>query len=375
MKVHYINILLFALPLNILEHNERNHKSTTLHTPKIPTTRLLCECDLYMTNYDNDLEMKKVMENFNKQTQQRFEEYDERIQSKRKHCKDKCDKEIQKIILKDKLEKQMEQELTTLETKINIHDIPTCVCEKSLADKTEKFCLNCGVNIGGGVTLSSGVLGGIGAVALSPWQTKAMAAATAAAEKAGALSGKAVRIPEGIKAVFLGIKSNFPIEKLGFGSFKSLINERTYTNVEFISDTINTQYRWYCRALDNVHDDYVYTFFQKLGHAPGNVLGSSSGEVSIPDAIKAKVTEVLAEATKVAETEAARVAAAKKGVVLETSKKAIGATSYNWYTTISYSITAILIIVLIMVIIYLILRYRRKKKMKKKLQYIKLLEE
>ncbi|CDO61782.1 rifin [Plasmodium reichenowi] len=368
MKVHYINILLFALPLNILEHNQRNHKSLTSHTPKIPTTRSLCECELYArANYDNDPQMKEVMDNFSKQTQQRFLEYDERMIKNRQKCKDRCDKVMQKIILKDKLEKELMDKFATLHTDIQSDSIPTCVCEKSLAHKTEKFCLNCGVNVGGGVTLSSGVLGGIGAVALSPWQTKAMAAATKYAMEQGALAGEAARIPAAIKAVFLGIKSNFPIEKLGFGSFNSLINERTYTNVQFISDTINTQYTWYCSTLDNVHDDYVYTFFQKLGHG--------SGEVSTRAVIGEKVTELVTKAKGAAETEAAAAEAAKKAAVLETSKKAIETTSYNWYTTISYSITAILIIVLIMVIIYLILRYRRKKKMKKKLQYIKLLEE
>ncbi|SOV84075.1 rifin PIR protein, putative [Plasmodium reichenowi] len=146
MKVHYINILLFALSLNILllssqVYNQRNHKSSTpRHTPKIPTTRLLCECELYApANYDSDPQMKEVIENFNKQTQQRFEEYDERMKTTRQKCKEQCDKEIQKIILKDKLEKQMEEQLSTLETKIHTDDIPTCVCKKSVAEKTEKF--------------------------------------------------------------------------------------------------------------------------------------------------------------------------------------------------------------------------------------------
>ncbi|CDO62069.1 rifin, partial [Plasmodium reichenowi] len=154
MKVHYINILLFALPLNILVtlynvYNQRNHKSTTHHTPKIPITRLLCECELYSpANYDNDPQMKEVMDNFNKQTQQRFHEYDDRMVEKRMQCKDQCDKEIQKIILKDKLEKELMDKFATLHTNIQSDSIPTCICEKSLADKTEKFCLNCGKNIG-----------------------------------------------------------------------------------------------------------------------------------------------------------------------------------------------------------------------------------
>ncbi|CDO61834.1 rifin, partial [Plasmodium reichenowi] len=84
MKVHYINILLFVIHLNILEHNQRNHRRTTPHTPKIPTNRSLCECELYApVNYDKDHEMKEVMDNFNKQTQQRFHEYDERMKEKR----------------------------------------------------------------------------------------------------------------------------------------------------------------------------------------------------------------------------------------------------------------------------------------------------
>ncbi|SOV84165.1 rifin PIR protein, putative [Plasmodium reichenowi] len=110
MKVHYINILLFSLPLNILVYNGRNHNSTTHDTPKITTTRLLCECELYVpVNYDNDPQMKKAMQQFEDRTTQRFHEYNEHMKTTRQKCKDKCDKEIQKIILKDKLEKKMEE--------------------------------------------------------------------------------------------------------------------------------------------------------------------------------------------------------------------------------------------------------------------------
>ncbi|SOV76053.1 rifin PIR protein, putative [Plasmodium reichenowi] len=146
MKVHYINILLFALPLNILINTHKNPSITPCH---IPTTRLLYECELYApANYDNDPQMKELKENFNKQTQQRFEKYDERMKTTHQKCKEQCDKEIQKIILNDKLEKQMEQQLTTLETKINTDDIPTCICEKSIVEKVEKGCLRCGEILG-----------------------------------------------------------------------------------------------------------------------------------------------------------------------------------------------------------------------------------
>ncbi|KOB87524.1 hypothetical protein PFDG_03709 [Plasmodium falciparum Dd2] len=124
MKVHYINILLFALPLNILEHNKNEPHTTPNHTQ---TTRSLCECKLYSpTNYDSDPEMKRVMQQFVDRTTQRFHEYDERMQSKRMQCKEQCDKEIQNIILKDKLEKELMDKFATLQTDIQSDAIPTC---------------------------------------------------------------------------------------------------------------------------------------------------------------------------------------------------------------------------------------------------------
>ncbi|EUT76902.1 hypothetical protein PFAG_05944 [Plasmodium falciparum Santa Lucia] len=102
MRIHYINMFLFSLMFNILVIFPHNHYNTTLHTPnttKIPTTRLLCECELYApSNYNNDPEMKQVMDNFDRHTQQRFHEYEQ------------------------------------------------------LADKTEKFCLKCGYGLGGALT-------------------------------------------------------------------------------------------------------------------------------------------------------------------------------------------------------------------------------
>ncbi|SPJ10088.1 PIR protein, partial [Plasmodium sp. DRC-Itaito] len=137
MKVHYINILLFVHALNILHTYICHHfyrqipTKKYIHHTKIPTTRLLCECELYApANYDNDPQMKEVMQQFEDRTSQRFHEYDDRMVEKRKECKDKCDKEIQKIILKDKLEKQMAEHFDTLQTDIQSDAIPTCICEK-----------------------------------------------------------------------------------------------------------------------------------------------------------------------------------------------------------------------------------------------------
>ncbi|SOS81655.1 PIR protein, pseudogene, putative [Plasmodium sp.] len=71
------------------------------------------------------------MDDYNLQTSQRFNEYDERMIKNRQKCKEQCNKDIQKIILKDKLEKELTEELSTLQTDICTNDIPTCVCEKS----------------------------------------------------------------------------------------------------------------------------------------------------------------------------------------------------------------------------------------------------
>nr|SPJ13230.1 rifin PIR protein,putative [Plasmodium sp. DRC-Itaito] len=127
-----------------------NHYLTALYTPRttnITTTRLLLECKLYLPNYDSDPQMKKVMQQF-----------DEAMVKNRQKCKDKCDKEIQKIILKDKMEKELIHKFATLQKDIQSDAIPTCICEKSLAYKVEKTCLICGYGLGS-VTPSVGLFG------------------------------------------------------------------------------------------------------------------------------------------------------------------------------------------------------------------------
>ncbi|KOB88499.1 hypothetical protein PFDG_02508 [Plasmodium falciparum Dd2] len=229
MMLNYTNILLFYLSLNILSsssevYNQRNHYIT--RTPKA-TTRLLCECELYApSNYDNDPEMKAVMQGFDRQTSQRFEEYNERLLENKQKCKDQCDKEIQKIILKDKLEKELMNKFATLQTDISINDIPTCVCEKSIADKVEKGCLRCGGVLGGGVAPSVGLLGGIGEAAISVLKPLAIEAA----KKAAVTEATDAAIEAGMNAVRHEIKvylADFINEK-GFVDFTSVVNEANF---------------------------------------------------------------------------------------------------------------------------------------------------
>ncbi|CDO61642.1 rifin [Plasmodium reichenowi] len=370
MKVHYINILLFALPLNILVYTQRNHKITTPRTQKIPITRLLWECELYApANYDNDPQMKEVMENFNKQTQQRFHEYDDRMKTTREKCKEQCDKEIQKIILKDKLEKELMDKFVTLDTDIQSDAIPTCVCEKSIADKVEKGCLRCGGVLGGGGVPSVGLLGGLGTYA---WKPATIEAAKAAAIAEGAAKGIAAGNAAGMNIV------NSYLENMGVTALipdlsKKMSSIGYYAEVKNFAPAIIEEYKQICVGTGtnvakcinfensvSIHiiQDDVRIFFQ-------------SAEKAVPDYINS----VVRMAKGYADAEAAKVTLSETPVLQARYTAAVETTYTSCQTAIIASVVAIVVIVLIMVIIYKILRYRRKKKMKKKLQYIKLLEE
>ncbi|SPJ08447.1 rifin PIR protein,putative [Plasmodium sp. DRC-Itaito] len=371
MKVHYINILMFSLPLNILINEQRNHKNIPQHTPKIRTTRLLCECDLYMTNYDNDPQMKSVMENFNRQTSQRFHEYDERLQEKRKQCKDKCDKEIQKIILKDKLEKELIDKFATLQTDIQNDAISTCVCEKSIADKVEKGCLRCGYGLG---TVAPTV-GLLGSVAVHAWKPVAIDAAIKAALKlyAGKISiaAKAAGAKEGMRVVTESLKE-WSVYQLIPEISEKMSTISDYTNVTILDEFIFEKQNLACSLTSTGKDSMCgnVKFYLGISNKDGSPLGAPG-----KDPVTETLTKLVADAKGAAEAKVAATKASMESTVKTVQEKAIEAASYDWYATIGYSVLAILIIVLVMIIIYLVLRYRRKKKMKKKAEYTKLLKE
>ncbi|CDO61862.1 rifin [Plasmodium reichenowi] len=375
MKVHHINILLFALSLNILEHNQRNHNNTTLHTP---ITRSLCECELYKpANYDNDAEMKRVMQQFEDRTSQRFHEYDDRMVEKRKQCKDRCNKEIQKIILKDKLEKELMDKFATLQTDIQSDAIPTCVCEKSIADKMEKGCLRCGGVLGGGIAPTVGLLGGIGQVALNAWKPTAIATAIEAALKLNADKISAAANAAGIEAgkkLVIDVLKHFGVDTLCPKAFKSISNINHYREVaHFVNDTYS-EYWSTCRSfIPGFKAPQTCQPFELKLHIStpsGSTYGTPPQEA---------IRKLLQGAAEKANTNAVHASAAKSAKLTaqltEKQTTLIEGGFNSTITSINAAIIAIVIIVLIMVIIYLILRYRRKKKMKKKLQYIKLLEE
>ncbi|SOV20381.1 rifin PIR protein, putative [Plasmodium gaboni] len=147
MKLHYTNILLFSLPLNIF--------LTSCHD------------------------------------------------ARKKKCKEQCDIEIQQIILKDKIEKTLAEHFCTLEMNISTYDIPSCVCEKSLADKVEK----------GGIT----------------------EAAIAEAITEGEVVGEAVDIKAGIAKGIQLVNSKCGVSTLGDKGLESFFTATNYTDSSLIS--------------------------------------------------------------------------------------------------------------------------------------------
>ncbi|ETW32472.1 hypothetical protein PFFCH_00092 [Plasmodium falciparum FCH/4] len=315
MKLHYCIILLFSLPLNILitssyAHN-KNKPYITPHTPT-NTSRVLSECDIQKSTYDSNPEMKKVMENFDRQTSQRFEEYEERMIKNRRKCKEKCDKDIQQIILKDKM-------------------------DKSLAEKVEIGCLRCGCGLG---VVAAGV-GIIGPVAVKGLENAAMLVAAQkgievgmakAIEKLGEIYGL-------IEFSYLPWAAKINGTNFFHKNSLVLIVGEAYnkcTDVEAAKGSL------FCQAMEGLN--------KESGVIPVQVISTQAAEAAVA-------------AGKAAET------AEKAEIVLVNAKSSL------LYSAIGYSVMAILIILLVMVIIYLILRYRRKKKMNIKLQYTKLLNQ
>ncbi|CDO61768.1 rifin, partial [Plasmodium reichenowi] len=356
-----------ALPLNILAHNKNKPSITHKYT-----NRSLCECELYApAKYDNDPQMKSVMKDFDSQTSQRLEEYNERMIRNRQKCKDRCDKEIQKIILKDKIDKELTEKFATLQKDIQSDAIPTCICEKSIADKVEKVCLKCTQNLGGIVAPSSGVLAGIAEGALYAWKPTALEAAIAAAEKAGALAGEAAGLKEGMNTVIRAL-THYGVHNFWPDMSKSIGKTIPYNDVGQISKTIVTKYEAICGPTPGVHSTCLE--FDSF------LVVSEEGEIPLqyanPSTVIPKFMNTFVESAKgPAEKKAAEATVTKTAELQETYKAAVESTYGSFQTTITASIIAIVIIILVMVIIYKILRYRQKKKMKKKLQYIKLLEE
>ncbi|KOB86419.1 hypothetical protein PFDG_02073 [Plasmodium falciparum Dd2] len=292
-------------------HN-RNKPFITPYTPNT-TSRVLSECDLYMPNNDNDPYMKSVKENFDRQTSRRFEEYEERMITQRQKYKEQRDKDIQKIVLKDKM-------------------------EKSLEEKIEKGCLKCGCGLGG---VAAGI-GIIGPIAISELKK---AAAVAAAQKG---------IQAGIAKAIKGLEEIYGLSQFSYLDWHAMVTATTYYQPMELVEIVNS-----INSMCTESNPAFESLFCKASYAI-NSEGTSSSFTQTISQMAAKAAAAAGEAAE----------SAKKAQIALAN-----AESTYLYSAIGYSVLAILIIVLILVIIYLILRYRRKKKMKIKQQYTKLLNQ
>ncbi|CDO61942.1 rifin [Plasmodium reichenowi] len=345
MKLHFSNILLFAFLLNILTHN-KNKSYVISHHTQTTTSRVLSECDTQSSNYDKDTEMKSVKESFDRQSSKRFEEYEERMKEKRQKRKEQRDKNIQKIIHKDKM-------------------------EKNVAEKIEKGCLRCGCALGG-VAASVGL---IGAVAVSELKKSAMAVAIAAAQEESIAAAIKAGHLAGTKVVISGITREFGVSTLGGKDLGLVFDVTNYTNVPFIYNAIKIEYNQSsCLRLFSGTGSItgaqkpICTLVAQKSATATNIPGKV---VSYNDVMETTVKEIVTKA--ITNTDEITKTATEEAIKASTA--AVDAKYFICQNAIIASVVAILIIVLVMIIIYLVLRYRRKKKMNKKAEYTKLLNQ
>ncbi|CDO61882.1 rifin [Plasmodium reichenowi] len=341
MKLHYTKIFLFALPLNILVTSyqvySKNKPSITQHLTPITTSRVLSEGNIQSSSYDKDADIKSVMENFDRQTSQRFEEYEEHMKEKRQKRKEERDKNIQKIIEKDKR-------------------------EKSLAEKVEKGCLRCGCALGG-VAASVGLFGGLG---IFGSKSAALAAAEITAKNGAMFEATAKGAEEGVQALIKGL-GEMGVSTVDFKELETLFTAKNDI-VTKISNAIIQKYDpSSCLIPGPGAQKPICPWATRTFHAEQGI----SGKVSMNDILKNAVETIVTDAQKAAET---TVEKAIKDAI-EASTLAVDAKYASCQIAIIASVVTIVVIVLVMVIIYLVLRYRRKKKMKKKAQYTKLLNQ
>ncbi|SOS81832.1 PIR protein, putative [Plasmodium sp.] len=314
MKLQYYKILLFSILLNILANN-KNKPHTTPHTPTT-TSRVLSECDIYTSIYDKDEDIKSVRENFDRQSSQRFEEYNKRMTKNRKKCKEQCDKDIQNIILKDKV-------------------------QKSLAKKVEERCLMCGCVLGGGVAPVWGLISGLW---YATWSQYVATTVVKMATDAGIKKGLEVGLANVVKIV-----TKLSSGKATIPTMDALQNITAGISADDVTlyGIFNTIDINGCGSFE--YDTYAQFSMWVQTMAKPFKLKSYSVEA-------AEITEAFADA--------------KTGILTKA-----GNSTSSLTTAITASFIVIVVIVLVMLIIYLILRYRRKKKNEKKLEYTKLLKE
>ncbi|SOV20308.1 rifin PIR protein, putative [Plasmodium sp. gorilla clade G2] len=144
LNLFLLNKLLLLLLLSplLLLLSCRQFKSNGYMSPHIITiekiSRALCEYDKYTANYDNDPEMKEVIEKYNERIAIRWKEYEELKKENEKKYKEQYDNDIKEIILKDKIQKQLTKQLSALEKFTDMDDLDKGINEKNLGTKEKK---------------------------------------------------------------------------------------------------------------------------------------------------------------------------------------------------------------------------------------------
>ncbi|EWC87137.1 hypothetical protein PFNF54_04064 [Plasmodium falciparum NF54] len=358
--VYFKVLLLFSLPLNILVTLHHVDKKTNDYRPytltytklenTITSSRLLCECDTYAaTNYDNDPEVKKVMQQFDEHTTQRLLEYNEHMIKKRKECKEQCDKDIRKIILNDKIEKQLKEKFSSaLQTDIGANYLPKCTCEKSLSDKVEKTCLKCGGLLGGGITPTVGFFSTIVTYLLTD----------AAAKQAGILAAKKVSVEAGIQTFIQQLSDMSNLHVLIGHKLVNLITPKTVGNIMELSKTIHETLQSTCFAAEPRINDVM------------TILCSTDSYIFDAQYLQQQVANI---ATKAAEEGAKAGALASQNA--EANTWSLGTISNFFFTnSAGIAFTTIVLIAIILLITYLILHYRKKKENEEKTTIYKIIK-
>ncbi|SOV83986.1 rifin PIR protein, putative [Plasmodium reichenowi] len=305
MKLYYSKILLFVIPLNILVNTHRKTYNTPHHTPTT-TSRVLSECDTQSSIYDKDEEIISVKEIFDRRTSQRLREYDERLQEKRQKRKEQRDKNIQKIIHKDKM-------------------------EKNLAEKLEKGCLMCGCGLGS-VAGSVGLFGG---VAINIWKPGALDAAIAKAIAEGTAEIAAAAKTVGEAEIIKLIKSKFVVSTLGGKDLGSFFTTTSYKNITSITQAVSSEYVQKC--ISDSSGNLVYLSADAKRNIPicNSVLNpnpavSQQGKhISYIEVIEKTVQTMVSDAEVSAKAAAQAAEVAEKAKAIKTSTDAIEATNFS----------------------------------------------
>ncbi|KOB85347.1 hypothetical protein PFDG_00591 [Plasmodium falciparum Dd2] len=215
---------------------------------------------------------------------------------------------------KYKIEKQIAEHFSALETNIITKVIPTC------------YCL-------GGVAPNIGLLGGTG---IYGWKIAALAAAKEEAISEGLTAASKTGIDYGIKYIITELKNQLGLYYIGSSPVDKFVTAQALKNPTLL-----------------IESDY-FIGKKLIDTSIRNIVGNAKGGA---DTLTAHVTtDTIVKFT-------------------DTKTAVAQAFSITYNTAIIASLVAIWIIVLVMVMIYSILRYRRKRKMKKNLQYINLLKE